>query len=360
MKVGVLMINFGEPEEPTLEKVTPFLERIFLQNSGLDEVSRGKERARELARRRAPELVTEYEVIGGSPLNRQAGAQAGALRQEFLQRLGKDVAVYSAFQFTEPSLEQAVAAARQDGMGTLIGLPVYPLCGQSTSVAALDKVQTLLEQLDWQPRFAGIGGWHNHPAYVALRASAIGNFVRSEGLDLADPETLLYFSAHGTPLQYLDDGNRYDRYVEDHCSQLARVLGVDRWTVGFQNHGDRDIAWTWPANEHRINTIREQHIVVDAVSFMHEQSETLMELDRVLRSHAERIGKAFHRVPVPHDHPAFIPFLADLVQAVLAGAEGGIPGILTRCRCRVRGDTWCTNGARELPLSPYRRRSGPG
>ena len=28
MSVGVVLLNFGEPEDPTLENVTPFLERI--------------------------------------------------------------------------------------------------------------------------------------------------------------------------------------------------------------------------------------------------------------------------------------------------------------------------------------------
>ena len=35
-KLGVLVINFGEPEQATREQVEPFLERIFLQNAGLE------------------------------------------------------------------------------------------------------------------------------------------------------------------------------------------------------------------------------------------------------------------------------------------------------------------------------------
>lgn len=59
MSLGVLFINFGEPDEPTLEKVTAFLERIFLQNSPLeghaDEAAMA--RTRQLARDRAPGLL---------------------------------------------------------------------------------------------------------------------------------------------------------------------------------------------------------------------------------------------------------------------------------------------------------------
>ena len=52
MSVAVVLLNFGEPENPTLAEVTPFLERIFQANAPLErttvEASRGA-RSRELA-----------------------------------------------------------------------------------------------------------------------------------------------------------------------------------------------------------------------------------------------------------------------------------------------------------------------
>jgi ferrochelatase len=87
---------------------------------------------------------------------------------------------------------------------------------------------------------------------------------------------------------------------------------------------------------------------------MHEQSETLAELDIELREVAEEAGLAFHRVPVPHDHPDFSGVLADLVEGWLdAPSPGGatpdrestserLP--LSPCRCRPSGDTYCLNG----------------
>ena len=74
MKIGVLILNFGEPENPTLDEVIPFLERIFARNSSL-ESDKGSGRARKLAEARAPGLIEEYKQIGGSPLARQARKQ---------------------------------------------------------------------------------------------------------------------------------------------------------------------------------------------------------------------------------------------------------------------------------------------
>ncbi|MDY6780048.1 MAG: ferrochelatase, partial [Halobacteria archaeon] len=36
MTTGVVLLNFGEPEEPTRENVVDYLERIFLSNMSLE------------------------------------------------------------------------------------------------------------------------------------------------------------------------------------------------------------------------------------------------------------------------------------------------------------------------------------
>ena len=345
------MINFGEPAEPTLQSVTPFLERIFLQNADLERDEAALARARKLAADRAPGLLADYLTIGGSPLNAQAEAQSDAL-QEAIENQGVDARAYAVFQFTPPSIRAGVERAHDDGVDLLVGLPVYPMCGHSTTVAALDTVQTALDQLGWGAPFVGIAGWHHYPDYLSMRVDHIGEFVRSEGLDLDDPETILYFSAHGTPVKYLTEGSRYDRYVEQHCKDIANGLGGVRFAVGFQNHTNRRIQWTQPDNEDRIATLSEKRLVLDAVSFMHEQSETLAELDRDLRALLASQDKEMYRVPVPHDDARFIAVLADLVGEAVRQYQGEHTG-LAACRCRPAGDTWCTNGARELGPSPY-------
>ncbi|MCG6955097.1 MAG: ferrochelatase [Gemmatimonadetes bacterium] len=353
MSTGILVLNFGEPDEATLEKVRPYLERIFLQNASLEGHAddAAVARARQLATDRAPGLVADYAAIGGSPLNAQADAQAHALETELRSR-GRDVRVYSAFQFTEPSIDAKVSEARDDGVDSLVALPVYPLCGHSTTAAALRDVRAAVDAIGWAPGFVGVAGWHHHPAYRSMLVEHLRAFVSSRGLDLGDPDTLLYFSVHGTPVRYLSDGNRYDRYVYEHCRDIAHVLHTDRYQVGFQNHANRRIRWTQPDNEDAIRGRPERRLVVVPISFMHEQSETLAELDHELVDFVSGLGKEMHRVPVPHDDPRFVRFLADLVSEVTAD-DPAQPGLLSPCRCCPTENTWCTNGSRELPPSPY-------
>jgi ferrochelatase len=348
-RVGVLVINFGEPHHPVAEVIEPFLERIFLQNAGLEPTESARERARQLATDRAPGLIDEYLAIGGSPLNAQADAQAAALH-EMLRSGGWDVRTYSAFQFTAPFVEDKVREAADDGVDVLVALPIYPMCGQSTTVAALASVRATMDALGWRGRFVGVAGWHHHPAYVTFRADHVRAFAASAAIDPNDADTLLYFSAHGTPLKYLDEGNRYDRYVEEHTREIAHYVGARHHVVGFQNHANRRIRWTLPDNEALIRQVKESRLIVVPISFMHEQSETLAELDRGLASFAEGLGKEFHRVPVPHDDPRFVRFLADLVGLLVQGPRSGPIGA---CRCAPWEEVLCTNGNRDLPPSPY-------
>ncbi len=353
MRTGILFLNFGEPEHPDPEEVLPFLERIFLRNAPLEgdlDPERMRERSRELAGRRAPGLVEEYRAIGGSPLNAQARAQAAAVEEELRTR-GREVRSFTGMQFTPPFVADAVLQAREEGVERLVALPVYPLCGASTTVAALEDARDAVDGLGWGVELLEISGWHRHPEYVALHADHVRAFVEGRGLSLGDPGTRLVFSAHGTPIRYLEEGSRYDLYVEELCSDLAAALGVQDALTGFQNHGNRPIEWTQPDVERVIVELEAERAVVVAVSFMHEQSETLAELDGELAEEAAGAGVEMHRVPVPHDDPRFVRLLADLIEARVGWpASSGAPGTrssglppMEPCRCRSHRDTRCLN-----------------
>ena len=348
MDAGVALLNFGEPPAPDREAVVEYLTRIFYSNADLEEYDTDEaamERSRELARRRAPGLVEEYEAIGGSPLNEQSFAQADALATELADR-GHDVETFVGLQFMEPLVEDAATAAHEAGVDRLVGLPIYPLCGPSTNVAALDELETAVAGIDgWNPELDGITGWHRHPLYNRIRAETIQTFAAAEGVDLHDEGTTLLFSAHGTPRHYLEEGSRYDRYVDEWCEAMAGMVGVAEYALGFQNHENRDIPWTEPDVETVVEELDAERVVVDPVSFMHEQSETLSELDDELREEAEERGIAFHRVPVPHDDERFPAVLADLVEPFLAGFEPEYYQF-RQCQCRDVPGTYCLNAPR--------------
>ena len=352
-KSGVVLLNFGEPEHATPEEVVPFLERIFSLNAPLMGRATPEEvraRSRALAEARAPGLIQEYETIGGSPLLPQSVEQGEKLEAE-LRRRGHDATVLLGFQFTRPSIGEAVERAREAGVERLVGLPVYPLCGPTTTVAALEQLDAEVRSRGWAVEMGQVSGWHRHPGYLRVRAEAIRSLLEENGLSLEDPGTKLVFSAHGTPLKYLDGGSRYDLYVKDFCETLAAAVGAPEYALGYQNHSNRPgVQWTQPDIGRVIEEIDAERVVVDPVSFMHEQSETLAELDHELRGEAESRGLEFHRVKIPYAAPTFISVLADLVEPLIAGAPAPgaplpvAPGAeMVQCRCKPTPGTWCLN-----------------
>jgi len=339
MDAGVVLLNFGEPPEPDREAVVEYLTRIFYNNADLEEYDTEEaamERSRELARRRVPGLIEEYEEIGGSPLNEQSEAQAEALKAALADR-GHDVETYVGLQFMEPLIDDAVDAAHQDAHDRVVGLPIYPLCGPSTTVAALEEFEETIHATDgWAPEIDQVTGWHRHPLYNQIRADAVRSFADERGLDLHDEDTAVLFSAHGTPQYYLEQGSRYGVYVEEWVETMAAMLDLDDYLLGYQNHENRDIPWTEPDVETVVENLDAERVVVDPVSFMHEQSETLSELDDELREEAEAEGIELHRVPIPHDDDRFPEVLADLIEPFLSGFDPGYYQ-LRQCRCKEEG-----------------------
>ncbi|WP_435157065.1 ferrochelatase [Haladaptatus sp. DFWS20] len=344
MTTGVVVLNFGEPAEPTRDNVLDYLKRIFMNNADLEgdtTEEEARQRSRQLAERRVSSLIEEYEEIGGSPLDPQAKAQADALQAELDER-NLDAKTYVGMQFTEPFIADAVAQAHEDGVDELIGLPIYPLCGASTTVASLEELTDSVAGLNWDVPVHEVTGWHKHPTYNRIRASNIQRYADEQGLNLADDDTELVFSAHGTPTHYLEEGSRYDIYVDEFCDVMASELGVESYSLGFQNHGNRKIPWTEPEVEDVVTEIDAEHVVVEPISFMHEQSETLSELDDELREEAEEVGLDFYRVPVPHDDDRFSGVLSDLVEPFVADFDPSYYQF-RQCQCKDTPGTMCLN-----------------
>jgi len=354
MATAIVLLNFGEPATPEREVVHEYLTRIFYDNASLEDAETDEEawaRSRELAGRRLPSLMEEYNKIGGSPLQPQATAQADALAATLADR-GHEIEVYHAMQFMEPLITDLPETLAADEIERVIAIPIYPLCGPSTTVSSIDSLENAIDDTDgFAPEFTGITGWHRAPVYNRIRADSIRSFVASEGIDLTDPDTAFVFSAHGTPTKYLAEGSRYDQYVDEHADAVAGMIGLDAYQIGYQNHANRGIEWTEPETEDVVEALEgeAERVVVEPMSFMHEQSETLVELDIDLAEDAAAVGVDLHRVPVPHDDERFPELLADIAEPFLSGFAPSYYQ-LRQCQCRNKPGTYCFNA--ELPPEP--------
>jgi ferrochelatase len=196
---GTACLAFGDPPTPDREQVLACLERIFLASTARTRADPDNERAQQLARRRAPALPTEYKTMGGSIYNAHRREQVTTVGDQLRDR-GYEAETYLGLQHTEPLIETAVERAWDDGINRLISVPLYPLCGPSTTASAVADLGAAAEDVDGEIDLQALTGWHRHPTYTQLRAENIADTLNERSVALADEHPVFVFSAHGTPI----------------------------------------------------------------------------------------------------------------------------------------------------------------
>ncbi|KAL6785866.1 FEC1 [Auxenochlorella protothecoides x Auxenochlorella symbiontica] len=333
-RVGVLLLNLGGPE--TLEDVRPFLYNLFAD----PDIIRLPPAARWLqpavawliSTLRAPKSRRGYAAIGGgSPLRaitqEQADALAGALADRAVP-----ARAYVAMRYWAPTTEQAVAALKADRINKLVVLPLYPQFSVSTSGSSLRLLERLLRE-DAQlaaARHVVIPSWYARPGYVAascdLIQAELARFpAEADGVEI-------FFSAHGVPQSYVDEGDPYKEEMEQCVALIMTELAArgvrNTHTLAYQSRVG-PVQWLRPYTDDAIRYLGERRVrglLAVPISFVSEHIETLEEIDMEYRELAEEVGiKSWGRVPALNTNPVFIADLADAVLEALpyAGSVAG-------------------------------------
>jgi len=326
-KVGVLLLNLGGPE--TLDDVQPFLYNLFADPDIIRlpppvQFLQGF-LANALSASRAPKSREAYESIGGgSPLRRITEDQANAL-QAAMQARGIQAKTYVGMRYWKPFTEDAIDAIKRDGVTRLVVLPLYPQFSISTSGSSL----RLLEQYFAEDeelasvRHTVIPSWYQRPGYVKAMAVMIAQTLKTKFED--DKEPLIFFSAHGVPVSYVEQAG--DPY-KDEMEACVRLITEELGSMGVNNehvlaYQSRvgPVEWLKPYTD---DTIRElgkkgtEALCAVPISFVSEHIETLEEIDMEYRELAEESGiKKWGRVPALDTDPLFIDDLADAVIEAL-------------------------------------------
>ena len=268
---------------------------------------------------RAPKSAEGYQAIGGgSPLLRITRDQAAALRAALADR-GVDANVYVGMRYWKPFTEDAVAALRADGVTDLIVLPLYPQFSISTSGSSL---RLLEDMMDADPglaslRHAVVPSWYWRDGYL----DALASLIDADLARFPDPASVeIFFSAHGVPVSYVNDGDPYQAEMED-CVRLVmdRVRARGRsnhHTLAYQSRVG-PVEWLTPYTDVKIRELGAagvKSLLAVPISFVSEHIETLEEMDCEYRTTALESGIVhWGRVPALNTDARFIGDLADLV-----------------------------------------------
>ncbi|XP_031398512.1 ferrochelatase-2, chloroplastic [Punica granatum] len=328
-KIGVLLLNLGGPD--TLNDVQPFLFNLFADPDiiRLPRLFRFLQQplAKLISVLRAPKSREGYASIGGgSPLRQITNEQADALKRA-LEAQDLSANVYVAMRYWYPFTEEAVQQIKRDKITKLVVLPLYPQFSISTTGSSIRVLENAFREDAYLSRLpvSIIQYWYQRPGYI----KSMADLIQKELETFSKPkEAIIFFSAHGVPVSYVEDaGDPYRDQMEECIDLIMQELksrGVSNDHVLAYQSRVGPVQWLKPYTDEVLVELGQKGVkslVAVPVSFVSEHIETLEEIDMEYKHLALESGiENWARVPALNCTSSFITDLADAVVEALPSA----------------------------------------
>ena len=311
---GVLVVNLGTPDAPTPEAVRRFLAE-FLSDPRVVKLPRIPW---QIVLRtvvlpfRPGKSARAYQKIwtpAGSPLLTGTEALTRALERRLAETMAEAPEVVFGMTYGNPSIGRALEQLQARGVRRLLVLPLFPQYSNTTTAAAVDRVDAALARWPAPPERLVIEHYHDEPGHIEALAASIAAARM--------PRDHLLFSFHGIPARYAAAGDAYG----DRCQETARLVAARlalppaRWSVAFQSRVGR-ARWLEPYTEDRLRELAAsgaERIAVVCPGFAVDCVETLEEI--AIRGSAAFIaagGIDLEYIPALNDDAAQVDCLARL------------------------------------------------
>jgi ferrochelatase len=326
--LGVLLVNLGTPDSPSVSDVRRYL-REFLWDPRVVEVPRPiwwlvlnlvilTTRPRRSAKAYAKVWTEE-----GSPLLVISKRQQAALQARMEEQGETPVNVVLAMRYGRPAIASGLQALRDCGAKRVLVLPLYPQYSATTTAAIVDAVADELRNWRELPELRFINDYHRHPAYISALADSVRQYRTLHG----EPDKLL-LSFHGIPQEYVDAGDPYAEQCYRTADLLVAALDLpkDRWQLSFQSRlGPKQ--WLQPYTDHTLEALAKEgvrNIHVMCPGFSVDCLETLEEVAMENRGiFLEAGGENYGYIECLNDQASHIQLFTELIaQHTLGWVEG--------------------------------------
>lgn len=316
-RIGVVLFNLGGPD--SLEAVEPFLANLF-NDRDIFKLPFQKRLSKYIAKKRAPKIIKEYELIGGSsPIGCWTELQGMKLKEK-LAEMNYDADVLIAMRYWKPFTSEAAEKAAAGNYEKIILLPLYPHFSLSTTGSSFNE---------WKRTYGGDAGklvyvdsYFDNEKYAA----AINMRIDEALLKFPEEErekTALVFSAHGTPVSYVKKGDPYSGQIKKTIELvMSRRKNSSNYYECFQSKVG-PVKWLEPATDKMIEELALkgfQNLLIIPVSFVSDHVETLFELNIEYRHIAEKAGiKNYVVMAGLNDSALFVDALAEIAAKAAGG-----------------------------------------
>ncbi len=298
-----LLVNFGGPRD--LKEVSPFLEALLCDRDVI--------RTRfptffhnwffgRIARKRAVKVSEDYEEIGGrSPIY----FDTEALREALKERLKAPVYTFHRYL---PATHMASLKEMKEAK-ELIVLPLFPqFCYATTGSIARFFSPYFPNKLRWIKSYAA------HPTFISAYQRRIRDYLVEKGLK--EEETLLFFSAHGVPKKFVEEGDPYETECNLSYNGVMRAFPKAKGRLCYQSKFGRG-EWLRPYTNEACEEIIDWHegrknIVFIPISFTSDHIETLFEIEKLYLPIVREKGLNAYRCPALNLESYWIDALVEI------------------------------------------------
>ena len=341
MRKGVLLVNLGSPDSPSVSDVRRYLGEFLMDGRVLDAPwpirflivhlailpFRPKESAHAYGKIWTPE---------GSPLV----VTSRQVQKKLSARL--PVPVELAMRYQNPSVAAALKSLVSQNITDLLVIPLFPHYAMSSFESAAERVKELAAKLAPAMRILVQPPYFDAPDYItALAASAQGHL--DAGYDH------LLFSFHGIPERHLrksdptgchclkvancceisDGGSPQGPHATCYRAQCFKTVAAfvakagvpkEKYSVAFQSRLGRD-PWLKPYADLEIERFAKQGVkklLVICPAFVSDCLETIEEMGiRGRETFMEAGGAEFQLIPCMNEHPQWLDALEGMVRKFL-------------------------------------------
>jgi ferrochelatase len=306
-----LIVSFGGPR--SLEEIAPFLEELLTDR----DVIRTKLPRflnewlfRRVARKRAVEIRGDYERIGGkSPIYFDTELLAKALGEKLR---ASALTFHRYLPATHEESLRRIEACQGDEISVFPLFPQFSF-GTTGSIARFFEERLsrkTRDKLRWIRSFAA------HPAFVDGYQRRIRETLEQHGF--LEEETILLFSAHGVPQNFIDEGDPYQTDCEASFRKVSEEFPKALKRLSYQSKFGKG-EWIKPYTLEVCASILDwsgerKNVALVPIAFTSDHIETLFEVEEQYIPLIRAKGLRAVRCPALGLAPYWVEGMAQIFQ----------------------------------------------
>ena len=330
---GILLINLGSPESPSVKDVRTYLKEFLMDKYVIDVPFPIRWMIVNcfVLPFRPKKSAEAYQSIWwdeGSPL-----IEISKRTQNKLTKKVKEP-VFLAMRYGNPSIESVIQdiEEKHPEIDTLKLIPMYPHYAMATTKTVIEKTEEVLEKRNSKIKLKILESFYDNPIYIDALAESIKPYLKNN-------YDLLLFSYHGVPERHVKktdptgkhclkatnccyvknpgQAQCYRHHVVKTTELVMQKCGLttDQWALSFQSRLGKD-PWLSPFTDAELERYAKEGVKrlgIVCPAFVADCLETLEEIgDEGKEIFLEAGGEYYDMIPCLNDQDVWIDALAKL------------------------------------------------